>query len=98
MNRRFLLALGILATVGLSVLPFLWFVLTSFKSQAEIEVAPPTWWPSGSLGFYRSALFDHRLFDYVGNSVVVAGSTTVLALLIAIPAGYALAQSRFSPA
>ena len=92
MNRRILLALGILGTVGLSLLPFLWFVLTSFKSQGEIEVAPPAWWPSGNLGFYRSALFDHHLFDYVLNSVVVAGSTTVLALLFAIPAAYALAR------
>lgn len=92
MNRRLPLALGILATVGLSLLPFLWFVLTSFKSQAEIEAIPPTWWPSGNLGFYRSALFQHHLFDYVLNSVVVAGSTTLLALLLAIPAAYALAR------
>ena len=92
MNRRLLLAGGILSTVGLSLLPFLWFLLTSFKSQTEIEAAPPTWWPSGSLGFYRTALFDHHLFDYLLNSVVVAGSTTVVALLFAIPAAYALAR------
>ena len=92
MNRRILLALGILGTVGLSLLPFLWFVLTSFKSQGEIEAAPPAWWPSGSLGFYRSAPFDHHLFDSVLNSAVVAGSTTLLALLLAIPAAYALAR------
>ncbi len=92
MTRRVLLALSILATVGLSLLPFLWFVLTSFKSQGEIEAAPPGWWPSGSLEFYRAALFDHHLFDYVLNSVVVAGSTTLLALLFAIPAAYALAR------
>jgi len=74
MNRRILLAVGILGTVGLSLLPFLWFVLTSFKSQHEIEAAPPGWWPSGSLGFYRSALFEHHLFDYALNSMMVAGS------------------------
>ena len=92
MSRRVLLALGILVTVGLSLLPFLWFVLTSFKSQADIEAAPPTWWPSGNLGFYQSALFDHHLFDYVLNSVIVASATTVIALLFAIPAAYALAR------
>jgi multiple sugar transport system permease protein len=92
MNRRLLLALGIAGSVGLSVGPFLWFLLTSFKSQAEIEASPPTWWPSGSLSFYHSVIFDHHLFGYVANSVVVAGSTTLLALLIAIPAAYALAR------
>ncbi|MFO0730892.1 MAG: carbohydrate ABC transporter permease [Nitrospiraceae bacterium] len=87
-----LLILGIVLTVGVSLLPFLWFVSASFKSQAEIEAAPPTWWPSGSLGFYRSALIDHHLLDYVANSAIVAGSTTLLALAIGIPAAYVLAR------
>ena len=89
MNRRIHCSVGIFATVGLRVCcRFLWFVLTSFKSQTEIEAAPPAWWPSGSLDFYRSALFDHHLFDYVLNSVVVAGSTTLWPSP-AIPAAYA---------
>ena len=62
MNRRILLGSGIIAAVGLSLLPFLWFVLTSVKSQTDVEATPPTWWPSGNLGFYRTALFDHHLF------------------------------------
>ena len=92
MSRRLLLGSGIILTVGLSLLPFLWFVLTSFKSQSEIEAAPPSWWPSGSVGFYRAALVDHHLLAYVANSAIVAGSTTVLALAIGIPAAYALAR------
>ncbi len=92
MKPRLLLVLGVVLSVGLSLLPFLWFVLTSFKSQQEIEATPPTWWPSGSLSFYRTALFDHDLFAYVANSVIVAGSTTLVALAIGIPAAYALAR------
>ncbi len=94
MMRRLLLGVGILLTVGASLGPFLWFLLTSFKTQTEVERVPATWWPTGSLEFYRAALVDHRLTDYILNSVVVAGSTTALALAIGIPAAYALARLR----
>jgi multiple sugar transport system permease protein len=92
MSRRLLLLLGIALSVGVSLLPFLWFVLTSLKSPVELEATPPTWWPSGSVNFYRTALVDHGLFRYVGNSAIVAGSTTALALTIGVPAAYALAR------
>ncbi|MDA2909428.1 carbohydrate ABC transporter permease [Nitrospiraceae bacterium AH_259_D15_M11_P09] len=94
MTRRILLGVGILLTVGLSLFPFLWFVVTSLKTQKEVEAIPPTWWPSGSLDFYESALVDHHLTDYILNSVLVAGSTTLLSLGIGIPAAYALARLR----
>ena len=90
--ERLLLLCGIVLAVGGSLFPFFWFVLTSFKSQIQVEAIPPTWWPDGSPGFYYSALVDHRLVDYMINSMVVAGSTTVLSLIIAIPAAYALAR------
>ncbi|MEC4674932.1 MAG: carbohydrate ABC transporter permease [Nitrospirota bacterium] len=95
-SARLLLVLSItLAVIG-SLVPFLWFVLTSFKSQIQVEAIPPTWWPDGSIGFYLSALVDHQLVDYMINSVIVAGSTTLLSLIIAIPAAYALARIRMA--
>ncbi|RMH35473.1 MAG: carbohydrate ABC transporter permease [Nitrospirae bacterium] len=85
---------GILLAVGGSLFPFLWLVSTSLKSPIYVEAIPPTWWPDGSLVFYRNVLFEHRLFDYMINSAIVAGSTTGLALLVATPAAYALARLR----
>ncbi|RMH04549.1 MAG: carbohydrate ABC transporter permease [Nitrospirae bacterium] len=90
--ERVLLGVGIVFAVLGSLFPFVWFVLTSLKSPLAVEAIPPTWWPDGNLGFYRSALAEHQLLAYVGNSVIVAGSTTVLSLALAIPAGYALAR------
>lgn len=94
MVERLLLASGIVATVVGSLAPFAWLVLTSFKTQPEVEAVPPSWWPSGGWHFYRAALFDHHLLSYVGNSIIVAGSTTVLALAIGIPAAYVLARIK----
>ena len=85
---------GVLLAVLGSLCPFLWFVLTSLKSQIDVEAIPPTWWPDGSLVFYASALIEHRLLHYVRNSVIVAGTTTLITLSVAIPAAYALARAR----
>ena len=77
-----------------SLLPFLWFVATSFKTQVEITAIPPKVIPSGSLQFYVSALTRYDLLHFVKNSVIVAGCTTLITLSIAILAGYALARLR----
>ena len=92
MKERLLLAGGVVLTVGGSLAPFIWIVLTSFKTQQQVEAVPPSWWPSGGWQFYQAALFDHHLLAYVVNSMIVAGSTTLLALAIGIPAAYVLAR------
>lgn len=92
MTSRLLLLVGIGGTVVGSLFPFVWFVITSLKSQREIEATPPTWWPTGGMDFYWSALIDHQLVNYMLNSLVVAGSTTLVALAVGIPAAYALSR------
>ena len=89
---QILLGAGIFLSVTFSLLPFLWFVITSLKSQQEVEAIPPSWWPTGDFAFYSSALFEHQLIDYMVNSLIVAGSTTLFSLMIATPAAYALAR------
>ena len=94
MTRRVLLSTGITLIMVGSLFPFLWFVITSLKTQREVESIPPTWWPTGELSFYWSVLTEHQLTDYILNSLVVAGSTTAVALTIGIPAAYALARLK----
>lgn len=80
--------------VGLSLLPFLWFVDTSFKTSLEVTAIPPALIPGGSLHFYRSSIENYALLHYVKNSVTVAGSVTVITIVLSIMAGYALARLR----
>lgn len=80
--------------VILSLLPFAWFVDTSLKSPLEVTMIPPVLIPSGTLYSYRSAVEEYNLLRYVKNSLIVAGSATVLTLIISIFAGYALARLR----
>ena len=80
--------------VLVSLLPFLWFLNTSFKTQIEVTAIPPTLVPAGSLYFYQSAIEKYNLLHYVKNSLIVAGLTTCITLCISVFAGYALARLR----
>ena len=80
--------------VILSLLPFLWFVNTSLKTQLQVTAMPPKLLPAGSLHFYDSAIKQYQLLHYLKNSLIVASITTLITLTIAIFAGYALARLR----
>jgi len=96
LSKHALLWGGILLSVGGSLFPFFWFLVTSIKSQVKVESIPPTWLPDFDFSFYQSVFFDHHFLRYIGNSLVVAGSTTVLAIILGIPAAYALVRVRMS--
>ena len=90
------LLVGIFLSVMGSLFPFFWFIVTSLKSQVKVEAIPPTWLPDWNLNFYESVFFDHHFLRYIGNSLMVAGSTTVMALMLGIPAAYALVRVRLA--
>lgn len=93
-SKHGLLLGGIFLSVVGSLFPFFWFLVTSLKSQVQVEAIPPTWLPDWDLSFYQAVFFDHHFLRYIGNSLVVAGSTTFLALILGIPAAYALVRIR----
>ncbi|MCT7378189.1 carbohydrate ABC transporter permease [Chelativorans salis] len=75
--------------------PILWTVLTSFKTEGEAIASPPSliafdW----TLANYFEVQARSNYFKYVGNSIVIALGSTLIGLLIAIPAAWAMA---FSP-
>jgi len=74
--------------------PFLWLVLTSFKSPEELTAIPPRLIPTFHLEFYRSALHKYGLLHYIGNSVIVAGATTLATIIFSALAAYAIARLR----
>lgn len=90
--RALLVPAATAAVVAGSLLPFLWFVATSLKSEIEITAIPPVLIPSATLRAYASALGDYGMLHYLANSVIVAGATTVVTISLAVLAGYALAR------
>jgi multiple sugar transport system permease protein len=86
------LVAGLLVMVG----PFLWMLLSSFKSEAEIRLTPPTWWPDSATFDNFRELFARLDFPtYFFNSALVAVLVTVGNLVFCSAVGYALAKLRF---
>jgi multiple sugar transport system permease protein len=75
------------------VLPFLWMVSTALKTKPEIFHFPPQWLPASFyLGNFTSAFKAAPFGVYYLNSFIVASVTTVLTVLAASMAGYAMAR------
>ncbi|GIP31728.1 carbohydrate ABC transporter permease [Paenibacillus sp. J2TS4] len=84
-----------LATV-LLVFPFIWMISTSFKSSAEIFAEVPKWFPNEpTLENYRTLFQETGFMQYFKNSVIVAISTTIVTLFIAIFFSYGLSRFKF---
>src|SRR5918992_3361621 len=94
MKKFSALPLFALAIALYCLLPFLWFVLTSFKSPAELTAIPPKLIPSFHWEFYHSALVNHGLLRYVGNSLIVAVTATAISIGVGSLAAYAIARFR----
>lgn len=80
-------------TVGLLIFfPILWTILTSFKTEADAIANPPKVlffdWTLENYGVVQERSDYAR---YLWNSIVIAGGSTLLGLIVAIPAAWSMA-------
>lgn len=92
-NRRKLVVTLIAWTVGIVIFfPILWTVLTSFKTEAEAIASPPSFlafhW---TLENYTEVQQRSDYFLHFWNSVVISVGSTLLGLLVAVPAAWSMA-------
>ena len=73
----------------LFILPVLWMVLTSFHSEPDAAKNPPALFAPLSLEGYKT-FFDSGPWPPLLNSLTASVLSTVLVLLLAFPAAYAL--------
>jgi trehalose/maltose transport system permease protein len=78
------------------VFPFYWALISSLKTEAELVRTPATWFPQ-NLTFqnYIAVLGNQAFLGSIVNSIIVAGLTTIISLLVGSFAGYALGKLRF---
>lgn len=89
-----------LVAVALVVLMFLlppvWLLLSSLKSQGEIFQWPPSLWPQNpSIQAYIDTFSRANFLLYFQNSAIVSVLAAMLSVTISVLAGYALAKFRF---
>ena len=68
--------------------PFLWMFITSFKTPIELLELDQSIIPEGFyIQNYIDILEKRGLIRSAGNSVIVAFASTILTMIVAIPAG-----------
>ncbi len=75
--------------------PFYWMVTTSLKDQIVALQSPPAWIFEVTLSNYTEVLFEDGIGENLLNSLIVAVSTTVIAIALGLPAAFALARFEF---
>lgn len=76
--------------------PFLWLVLSSVKLPVELLSRPPVIIPEKLTFKYYANLFENGSFmTAVWNSLIVAGFTTLLSLVLGVFASYVFARLKF---
>lgn len=80
-------------SIGLLIFfPILWTILTSFKTEAQAVADPPVWlFFDWTLDNYRVVQQRSNYGQFLWNSIAIAGGSTLLGLIVAIPAAWSMA-------
>ncbi|MBL1240364.1 MAG: carbohydrate ABC transporter permease [OCS116 cluster bacterium] len=82
-------------TLGcLMFFPIFWMMLTGFKTEVGAIASPPQFFFTPTLESYKDVIEQSNYMRFVMNSIIIAGGSTLLALVVAIPSAWSMA---FSP-
>jgi multiple sugar transport system permease protein len=88
----------VLILIGLiGIAPFVYLLILSFKNQLDILSVPPSLhfsWKQITSN-YGHVIHEQTYLTFVKNSVIVTGVSTLIALVLGVPAGYAFSRLRF---
>ena len=76
--------------------PIVWSVLNSFKTEQDILAYPPKLLFAPTMAAYRDVLAGSgSILPNLVSSMIISVGTTVITIVLAVPAAYALARLRF---
>lgn len=73
--------------------PIVWLVLTSFKNRVDIFSSAPTLFFTPTLANYVEAFVTKGFTENLVNSAVVGIASTLIALVVGLPAAYSLSRA-----
>ena len=95
-TKKLFIHLALLLGIGITVFPFLWMVLTSFKTVGEAMQIPPTFFPKKFLTDAYSQIVSALPFARVYlNTIISTVVTTVVQVMFCSMAAYAFARIEF---
>lgn len=89
------IVLVLIGVVGIA--PFVYLLIISFKSRIDVLTVPPTLdfdWAQIKSN-YGQVIHEQGYLTFVQNSVIVTSISTLIALGLGVPAGYAFSRLRF---
>ncbi|TWG90516.1 putative spermidine/putrescine transport system permease protein [Mesorhizobium sp. J18] len=87
---RFLRLIGFLVIIFIAA-PLVIVVPISFSNARSLQFPPPGYW----LGYYQAYFSDTDWLRPTFNSILIATATTVLTMVLVVPATFALVRHRF---
>ena len=90
--RELLLTGLALVVSGLMFFPIYWLLVTSLRETADLQSSPTLWPEAINPEGYGEVLSSPGMLQYLLNSVIYGAGATLLTLVLAAPAAYALAR------
>ncbi len=85
----------ILAGVLIALTPYVWILMTSFKTRLDALADTPVWLFTPTFEHYPDVFLEKNYLPLVWNSVLVATLSTALSLALGVPAAYVFARHEF---
>ncbi|AEV29247.1 ABC-type sugar transport system, permease component [Sphaerochaeta pleomorpha str. Grapes] len=86
-----LLVVGIVIPI---IFPFIWMLMSSFKTQVDIISWPPKFIFHPTMQNFKRVFIEQDFIHYMRNSVIVSVSSVVFSLLLGLPAAYSIARYK----
>lgn len=93
--RQTILSIPLVILVAWTLAPFLVTLSVSFKDRAQVFANPSLIPTSPTIEAYREVLSSDSFTSSFLNSVVIGVGTTILTIVIGVPAAYAFARFNF---
>ena len=93
---RFAMGVQIAVLVVVLFAPIAWMVMASFKSRVDITRYPPQLLFTPTMENYRELFVRTDFLDNTLNSLYVAAGSTLLGLMLAVPAAFAISWHRLT--
>ena len=94
--RELLLQIPLFIFALLALFPFIWMILSSFKTTQEIVHIPPTFFPEKfALRGYIEIIDKLPITRNFLNSLIISSAATLIAMFVASLAGFVIAKYEF---
>lgn len=85
---------GLASILLIVCFPFVWMVLASFKTQVQIMSMDKLFIFEPITSNYKTVFSDYEFMKPILNSLIIGVSSTALAILLGLPAAYAISRYR----